>query len=342
MAAKVHYPTPCTKYRSLPSVGFFISSEMLRRALMKAYNMGMITSPSINVEQLTKQYPGTDIPSLQNLTLRVMPGEVYGFLGPNGAGKSTAIRTLLNFLQPTRGSAQILGYDIVNNSVAIKQHVGYLSGDFDVYPKMTGRQYITYLDELQGGKNQTYAREIEKRLQAVMNKKLGELSRGQRQKIGIIQAFMHKPEVLILDEPSSGLDPLMQEVFYSLVGEAKQRGAAVFISSHIMAEVQKICDRVGIIREGKLITERSVTDLATEAAQTFDITFGERPPVTALKKLSGAKLVSHKGNQVTLHLQGELQPLFQLLSRHKVTSIDSRNLDLEEMFMHYYHNGGAK
>jgi ABC-2 type transport system ATP-binding protein len=302
----------------------------------------MTTSPSINIEKLTKQYPGADSPSLSKLTLQVMPGEVYGFLGPNGAGKSTAIRTLLNFLQPTSGSAQVLGYDIVSDSVTIKQHIGYLSGDFDVYPKMTGRQYIAYLDELQGGKNQKYARDIEKRLQAVMNKKLGELSRGQRQKIGIIQAFMHKPEVLILDEPSSGLDPLMQEVFYSLVGEAKHRGAAVFISSHIMAEVQKICDRVGIIREGKLITERSVTDLAAEAAQTFDITFGEKPPLAALKKLSGAKLVSHKDNQVTLHLHGELQQLLQLLGKHKVTSIDSRNLDLEEMFMHYYHNGGTK
>jgi ABC-2 type transport system ATP-binding protein len=302
----------------------------------------MSSGPSIYIQHLTKQYAGTTSPSLSDLTVHVMPGEVYGFLGPNGAGKSTAIRTLMNFLQPTSGSAQILGYDIVRDSVAIKQHVGYLSGDFDVYPKMTGRQYIAYLEELQGSQSQKYARDIEKRMQAVMNKKLGELSRGQRQKVGIIQAFMHKPEVLILDEPSSGLDPLMQEVFYELVHEAKQRGAAIFISSHIMAEVQKICDRVGIIREGKLITERSVADLAAEAAQTFDITFSDKPPIAALKKLQGVNLVSQKDNHVALHLHGELQPLLQLLGNHRVTSIDSRNLDLEEMFMHYYHNGGNK
>lgn len=300
----------------------------------------MSTEPSINIQNLTKQYAGTPKASLIDLSLQVMPGEVYGFLGPNGAGKSTTIRTLMNFLQPTKGSAQILGKDIVKDSVAIKQSIGYLSGDFDVYPKMTGRQYIAYLDELQGGNSLKYAKEIEKRMQAVMNKKLGELSRGQRQKIGIIQAFMHKPQVLILDEPSSGLDPLMQEEFYELVNEAKQRGAAIFISSHIMAEVQRICDRVGIIREGKLITESKVAELATEAAQTFDIVFANKPPVTDLKKIKGLAVTNEKNNKVTLHMHGDLQQLFKLLGNHKIISIDTQTLDLEETFLQYYHNGG--
>jgi len=302
----------------------------------------MSVKPTIDIHGLTKQYSGTASPSLSDLTLQVMPGEVYGFLGPNGAGKSTTIRVLMNFLQPTAGSAEILGRDIVNDSVVIKQSVGYLSGDFDVYPKMTGAQFLTYLGELHGVSSRKYASEIAKRLQAVTNKKLGELSRGQRQKIGIIQAFMHKPTVLILDEPSSGLDPLMQEVFYELVAEAKLRGAAIFISSHIMAEVQKICDRVGVIREGKLITERSVTDLATEAAQTFDVTFAGKPPVQALKRIPGLTVTNHKDTQVTLHMHGELQQLFKLLGQHQIVSIDTRTLDLEEMFLHYYSDGGVK
>lgn len=302
----------------------------------------MNTEPSINIQNLTKQYRGTSAPSLSNLTLQVMPGEVYGFLGPNGAGKSTTIRTLMNFLMPTNGSAQILGKDIVAETVEVRQSVGYLSGDFATYPKMTGRQFIEYLDELHGNESQKYAHEIEKRLQAVTNKRLGELSRGQRQKIGIIQAFMHKPQVLILDEPSSGLDPLMQEVFYELIKEAKERGAAVFMSSHIMAEVQKVCDRVGIIREGKLITERAVAELATEAAQTFDITFNDKPPITELKKIAGLQVTDHTDTQVTLHMRGDLQQLFQVLGKHKVASMDTRTLDLEEMFLHYYQNGGQK
>lgn len=305
------------------------------------YNNTMADEPLIRIVGLSKRYHGSSQLSLDNLSLEVKAGEVYGFLGPNGAGKSTTIRLLMNFLQPTSGSATILGKDIVSGSVAIKQDVGYLSGDFDVYPKMTGKQYIDYLCGLQGGRGSKYARELTKRLQAVTDKKLGELSRGQRQKIGIVQAFMHQPKILILDEPTSGLDPLMQEVFYEFIKEAKERGTAVFVSSHILSEVQKMCDRVGIIREGRLITERSISEMANEAAQTFDITFVAKAPITELKKVLGLKLVQHHDNRVSVHMHGELKELFEVLSRHDVTSIDARNLDLEEMFMHYYQNGGA-
>lgn len=308
----------------------------------KVYNENMSNKPSINIQSLTKTYKGMSLPSVDNLSLRVMPGEVYGFLGPNGAGKSTTIRTLMNFLQPTDGTAEILGLDIVSDSVSIKRHAGYLSGDFAIYPKMTGKQYIEYLNELQNGDGKQYAKEVEKRLQAVTDKPLGELSRGQRQKIGIIQAFMHKPKVLILDEPTSGLDPLMQDVFYDLVQEAKHRGAAVFMSSHIMGEVQKICDRVGIIREGKLISESSISELVNEAAQTFDVTFRNKAPITELKQITGLQVQNQKDNRVTFHMHGDLQILFGVLSRHPIDSIDTQTLDLEELFMHYYENGDKK
>jgi ABC-2 type transport system ATP-binding protein len=302
----------------------------------------MNTQPAISIQGLTKQYAGTNKPSLSNLNLQVNSGEVYGFLGPNGAGKSTTIRTLMNFLQPTKGTAHILGLDIVNDSVAIKRHVGYLSGDFDIYHKMTGSQYIDYLSDLQGDTDKKYAKDIAQRLQAVMNRRVGSLSRGQKQKIGIIQAFMHKPNILILDEPSSGLDPLMQEMFYELINEAKHRGAAVFISSHIMSEVQKVCDRVGIIRSGKLIAERTIADLSKEASQTFDVTFADKPPLAELKKISGLTVTHQHHNQVAITMKGDLQQFFKLLGMQKILSFDTRTLDLEDTFLHYYQNGGTK
>lgn len=292
---------------------------------------------AIVINRLSKKYRGADKFSLENLSLHVDAGEVYGFLGPNGAGKSTTIRTLMNFISPTSGDASILGYDIVKGSVAIKREIGYLAGDGTVYSKMTGHQFLEYLGELQPQTNNLYKQELTRRLQADLDRPLGELSRGNRQKISIVQAFMHQPKVMILDEPSSGLDPLMQEVFYKLIAEGKARGAAIFISSHILTEVQKVCDRVGIIRDGALVAERSIAEMAKEAAQTFDILFKDEAPLSKIKKMSGIqKLVVNNPHSVTLHVRGELSPLFALLAQHTVTKIDTRELDLEEAFMHYY------
>ena len=294
------------------------------------------TIKKIVVNNLTKQYSGTSKPSLDDLTLHVNAGEVYGFLGPNGAGKSTAIRTLLNFIQPTSGSATILDLDIVKDSVKIKESVGYLSGDFAVYPKMTGANYLYYMSELQPPESKEYVLELVKRLKAEPTKQMGDLSRGNRQKFGIIQAFMHKPDIIILDEPTSGLDPLMQEEFYKLVLEAKERGAAVFMSSHIMSEIQKMCDRVGIIREGKLVDEKTIADMANQASQTFDITFNGSVPIAELKAIKAARVVSHEDSNITIHMHGELTPLFKVLAKHEVTKMDARNLDLEELFLSFY------
>lgn len=293
---------------------------------------------AIDCHNLSKRYARSEDFALKDLSLQVQPGEVYGFLGPNGAGKSTAIRTLLNFIQPSSGSATILGKDIVTESVAIKSQVGYLAGDVALYSKLTGRQLLDYMAELQPPSSQAYQRELTKRFQATLDKPLGALSRGNRQKIGIIQAFMHEPRVLILDEPSSGLDPLMQEEFYALLREAKQRGATVFTSSHVLSEVQKICDRVGIIRNGRLIAERSIAEMTTEAAQTFDITFADRPPLAELRKITGLKLTGHHNHTVTIHIHGELAPLFALLAKHHVRKLDAHTLDLEEVFLHFYKN----
>ena len=299
----------------------------------------MPTLASIDIKGLSKRYPRTKEYALKNLSLCVRPGEVYGFLGPNGAGKSTTIRTLLNFIQPTSGSATILGKDIVKESVLIKQSVGYLSNDMTIYPSMSGSQFLSYMSELQTNIDKRYKQELIHKLKADINKKLGNLSRGNRQKFAIIQAFMNKPEVLILDEPSSGLDPLMQEVFYSLLRESRDRGAAIFMSSHILSEVQKVCDRVGIIRNGRLIAERSIAEMAKDAAHTFDVTFKTLPPVDEIKRIKGVELESHDNNRVSIRVKSNLPILLNLLAKHEVTQLEVRQLDLEEMFMHYYKGG---
>ncbi len=296
---------------------------------------------AIETHRLTKRYGKAKAAALRDLTLQVAPGEIYGFLGPNGAGKSTTIRTLMNFIQPTSGQAHILGLDVVRDSVAIKRSVGYLDSDMAMYPKMTGRQFLNYMSELQGQTHSAYQRELLQALHADAGKRLGDLSRGNRQKFAIAQAFMHRPAVLILDEPSSGLDPLMQEVFYGLLREAKARGAAVFMSSHILSEVQKVCDRVGIIREGRLVAERSIAEMEREAAHTFQVTFAGTPPLKDLERVKGVKITAHDNHRATLHADGELPPLLAVLARHEVTQLEARQLDLEELFMHYYHDGGA-
>ncbi len=293
---------------------------------------------AISCKGLSKRYKGTDIYALRSLDLDIKAGEVYGYLGPNGAGKSTTIRTLMNFIQPTEGSAAIMGLDIVRDSVEIKRSVGYLSSDMAMYDKMTGYQFLDYMSDLQGSGDRAYRQELIKRFQPELDKKLGDLSRGNKQKVGIIQAFMHQPDTLIMDEPSSGLDPLMQEAFYDLIKESGQRGAAVFMSSHILSEVQRICDRVGIIRKGKLIVERDINEMAKEAAHTFDITFTGKPPLAKLKKLKGVEVSTHDDNDVRVHVHGELGPLLGELSKDGVVKLDARQLNLEEMFMRFYND----
>ncbi len=291
---------------------------------------------AIVFDSLSKQYPHSPARALDALSLEVNKGEVFGFLGPNGAGKSTTIRLLLNFIQPTGGSAKILGKDIVRDSVAIRRYVGYLSGDFAAYPKMTGKQFFEYMGELQPPKRQSRATELARMFNADLSKPIGTLSKGNKQKIGIIQAFMHQPDVLILDEPTDGLDPLMQEVFYGLVQEVSSKGATVFVSSHNLSEVQKMCDRVGIIKNGVLVNENSIEDMELKASQTIDITFAKQPPVGQLKQIPGIHALERQGTNVTLEFSGDYSQLFALLAKHTVTRFETRELNLEQEFMRYY------
>lgn len=301
-----------------------------------------ISAPVIQISGLSKTYAGSTKPALDNLSIEIGAGEVYGFLGPNGAGKSTTIRLLMNFLEPSKGSATIRDFDATKDGLEIRKSIGYLSGDFAIYPKMTGRQFLQYMAELQGGVDMSVITKLASKLDADLNKKLGELSRGNRQKIGIIQAFMHNPQILILDEPTSGLDPLVQESFYELLRDAKKRGASVFMSSHILSEVQKTCDRVGIIRAGKLISEDDIAEMTAEAAETFDVIFNEEAPIEELKSLKDASVKQVSNKEVTIHMHGRLSPLFAILAKHEVLKIEVHSLDLEESFMHFYEKKETK
>ncbi len=292
--------------------------------------------PAIETYGLSKRYGKSRTYALRDLYLTILPGVVYGFLGPNGAGKTTTIRLLMNFIQPSSGNAQILNKNIVTDSREVKANIGYLPGEVVLYPKMTGRQFLRYMSELQPPKRSSYANSLIRHFKAEINKKISNLSRGNKQKIGLIQAFMHEPKILILDEPTSGLDPLMQEAFYELVRQTKSRGATLFISSHNLTEVQKMCDRVGFIRSGRLIAEQTIIDLSKSAVQVYDVAFADKTPLSELKKLKNIKVTSNTTHHATISVRGELKQLFSVLAKYNVLSLERREIDLENEFLKYY------
>jgi len=242
---------------------------------------------AIETEGLTKYYG--EARGIEDVTLTVEPGEVFGFLGPNGAGKTTTIRTLLDLLHPTRGSARVFGLDSRRDSVAIRARLGNLPGDFGYGKHSSGREALALLARLRGLDDLSRAEELARRFRAELDRPLGQLSRGNRQKIGLILAVFHRPELLILDEPTSGLDPLMQEEFLSLLREERERGCAVFLSSHELDEVERACDRVGIIRGGRLIAVERIADLLEKTTEhrRVDVEFAEPVELEEVRRLPG-------------------------------------------------------
>jgi ABC-2 type transport system ATP-binding protein len=294
----------------------------------------------IVADKLTKYYGRDKTAALDSLTFEIKPGEVYGYLGANGAGKSTTIRLLLNFLQPSSGSAHIAGLDIVKDSVAVKKHVGYLSGDVALYQKVTGKELLDYLGTLQGGVDHDYRRKLEKRFEAQTDKPISSLSKGNRQKIGILQALMHQPDVLIMDEPTSGLDPLMQEAFYDSIREASDRGAAVLMSSHNLAEAQRVCDRIGIIKHGKLIREQGIGDDTQLGKPTFRIVLATPAALTKLKSAPDITFLSQEGgNTALVQANGTLASALKSLSQFDIRELTTQQLSLEDEFLEFYGDG---
>jgi ABC-2 type transport system ATP-binding protein len=295
----------------------------------------MASSPAIVTEGLTKHYG--DVKALIDLDLSVERGEIFGFLGPNGAGKTTMIRTILDEIRPTAGTASIAGLDSHSDAVEIRNHIGYVPGDLAMYPNLTGRDTITYFANLRGGVDWSYVDELADRLNADLSKKVGDLSSGNRQKVGLIQAFMSKPEVLIMDEPSSGLDPLVQREFQSLMREVITNGSTVFLSSHTLSEVQRVADRVGIIRHGKLIALEAVASLRSKGIRKVELFFDTSVDAAVFEPLPGVADVAVQNHHVTLSFSGQMETLLRVITeRYTLLDISTQEADLEEIFLTYY------
>ena len=290
---------------------------------------------AISTEDLRKTY-GRGSRGLAGLDLQVKTGEVYGYLGPNGAGKSTTIRILLDLIRPTSGHVSVLGLDPRADGVALRRRLGYLAGDFVVDGRQTSRQLLTYLGNLRGGVAAARITALAERLDLDLDRPVKSLSKGNRQKAGLVQAFMHEPELLILDEPTSGLDPFLQQEFVHLVREAKRRGATVFMSSHVMSEVQQTADRVGIIRDGRLVTVESVESLREHAVRSVTITFGGIVDPEAFVQLPGFTDVTVTGAMLRGRLSGHTDELIKAASRYPVLDLLCEEPALEDIFFHYY------
>ncbi|HEX9897057.1 MAG TPA: ABC transporter ATP-binding protein [Dehalococcoidales bacterium] len=292
----------------------------------------------LRTSHLTKYY-GKQC-GVEDISLEVRKGEVFGYLGPNGAGKTTTIRTLLDFIRPTRGAATIFGFDSRLGSVETRRRIGYLPGELSMYSNLTGDELLRYVASLRGGIDLSYAIELAKRMDCDLTRHLKTLSHGNRQKIGLVQAFMHKPQLIILDEPTIGLDPLMQQEFYRLIAEARTDGRTVFLSSHILPEVERVCDRVGIIREGKLAAVETVETLKSRALRRLEIHFARTVPQESFTSVSGVRDVMVRDSVLSCTVIGSLDALIKTAARFEVVNIVSHEPSLEEVFLTYY--GGGK
>ncbi|MCM0623603.1 ABC transporter ATP-binding protein [Lysinibacillus sp. OL1_EC] len=292
----------------------------------------------IEVNHLTKKFG--DFYSIQNVHLQIPKGEVFGFLGPNGAGKSTTIRHLMGFLQPTEGSCFINGLNCREASATIQQVVGYLPGEIAFIDKMTGKQFIHFIAKLRGMNDYTHAEELMHFFELDASGLIKKMSKGMKQKVGLVCAFMHHPEIVILDEPTSGLDPLMQTKFIEFILAEKDKGTTIFMSSHMIEEVEKTCDRVAIINAGKIVATETITDLKKRKSKKYMLEFQDEQELTrfldeeyVLERISSTK--------VMITIMGDLQLFLHTLSNYKIIDLDVISQSLEDIFMHYYESGGA-
>jgi ABC-2 type transport system ATP-binding protein len=296
----------------------------------------------IRAEGLTKLYGKQR--GVLDINLDIQRGEVFGYLGPNGAGKTTTIRILLHFIFPSRGSVSIFGLNVTRKHLEIRRRIGYLPGELEVYNNLTGAELLEFLSHLRGGVDWQYVRELAGRFDYDLSQRIKTLSHGNRQKMGLIQAFMNRPELLILDEPTIGLDPLMQQEFYRLISDARAEGSTVFLSSHIMPEVERVCDRVGIIREGRLIAVEDIDLLKERAIRRLEIHFAEPVSPGEFNNIEGVRDVQVHENILTCTIAGEIDTLIKTAARYHVLNLISHEPSMEEIFLAYYNqedNGAA-
>jgi len=289
---------------------------------------------AIDTHGLTKDYGSGR--GLFDLDLEVCEGEIFGYLGPNGAGKSTTIRLLMGFIHPTRGSASVLGRDSLRDSVEVKRLVGYMPGELAQFGGLRGRDIAGHFGSLHGRFDQARVKEISERLDLDLGLKYRQYSTGNKRKLGILLAFMHRPEVLILDEPSSGLDPLNQQELFKLVREARASGATVLLSSHVLSEVEHVCDRVAIIRHGRLIKVARLEELHEIRARRVEVEFASQAQPELFHGLPGVENLESNHNRVTFTVRGSFEPVADALAGHHVVNLASHEPTLEEMFLAYY------
>jgi ABC-2 type transport system ATP-binding protein len=293
-----------------------------------------LSASAIATSGLAKDYGSGR--GLFGLDLEVRQGEVFGFLGPNGAGKSTTLRLLMDLIRPTAGSARVLGLDTVTDGVEIRRRVGFLPGDLAMYPKLTGRVVLGYLAHLRGGVDRRVRDSLVERFDADLDRPVHELSTGNRQKLGLVQAFMHEPELLILDEPISGLDPLVQQSFHTLLAEVSAAGRTVFLSSHALSEVERVTDRLAILRRGRLVVVDSAENLRRVAVHRLEVEFAAPVAASEFQGLPGVTDATADGRTLTVSFEGSADAVVKAAAVHEVLAIRPHEDDLEDVFLRYY------
>jgi ABC-2 type transport system ATP-binding protein len=287
----------------------------------------------IVAEQLTKYYGKQR--GVIELSFSVPPGEIFGFLGPNGAGKTTTIRTMLDFIRPTSGRMSVFGLDSHRDSIEVHRRSGYLPGELALYERLTGAELLAHMAAL----HWSFVGDLAERFDCDLRTPIRSLSHGNKQKLGLIQAFMHRPELLVLDEPTQGLDPLVQQEFHRLVREVRDEGRTIFLSSHVMPEVERLCDRVGIIREGRLVAVEDIGDLKARAVRSLEIHFAMPVPAETFNRLPGVQEVEVFGDVVRLTVAGPLDAVVKAAARFEVVDLASHQPSLEDVFLAFYGRG---
>lgn len=289
---------------------------------------------AIRIDNLTKSY-GKDR-GVIDLDLVVEAGEVFGYLGPNGAGKTTTIRTLLDLIRPTSGRCSIFGLDCQEQTIEVHRRVGYVPGELALYPKLTGEQTVRYFAALNGGVDRAWVHELADRLEFDLKRPAKAYSSGNKRKLGLILALMGKPDLLLLDEASGGLDPLVQQNLYEILREMRESGSTIFFSSHNLPEVERICDRVAIIREGRLVTVEGIRELKAKALRRIEIQFDHQAPASAFEGLPGVQDVEVQDSRLMFTVQGSIDAIFKAAARHTVNNVVSYEPSLEEVFLTFY------
>lgn len=288
----------------------------------------------IETRGLTKRYGSHR--GIVDVDLSVEQGEVFGFLGPNGAGETTTIRILLDLIRASAGAASVFGIRTADDPVAIHRRVGYLPGEFGLYDRLTGIETLTYFANLRGGVDRSYQASLLERLDLDGSRRFREYSRGNKQKVALTAALQHRPDLLVLDEPTTGLDPLVQQEVFKLVLEAKAEGRTVFFSSHVIAEVERICDRVGIIREGRLVTVDRIEGLRDLNVHHVELRFADAVPAGPFAALDGVTDVTAEAGTLRMHVAGPLGPVLQVAAPHGLLDLSVREPSLEEIFLTFY------